>query len=46
MVIGGNRCKLGVSNPLYLMGGGIMSLPEKEDPFGLDNVSFYFNVLD
>ena len=40
MVIGGNRCKLGVSNPLYLMGGGIMSLPEKEDPSGLDNVSY------
>ena len=40
MVIGGNRCILDVSNPLDCMGGGIMSLPNQEDPSGLDNVSF------
>ena len=40
MVIGGNRCKLDVSNPLYLMGGGVMSIPEKEDPSGIENVSY------
>ena len=40
MVIGGNRCKLGVSYPSQLMGGGTMSTPEKEDPAGLENVSY------
>ena len=40
MVIGGNRCILSVSNPLDLMGGGIMSLPERDDPSGMENVSF------
>ena len=44
MVIGGNRCILSVSNPLDLMGRG-MSLPECEDPSGMDNVSFLFNYF-
>ena len=44
MVIGGNRCILSVSNPLDLMGRG-MSLPERDDPSGMDNVSFLFDYF-
>ena len=42
---GENRCKISVSCSLSLMGVGKMSMP-KEDPTGLDNVSYSYLVLD
>ena len=47
MVSGRSRCKIGLSCSYKLMGVGGMSTPEKEDPTGLDNVSyiFYFRLF-
>ena len=39
-MIGGNRCKLSVSYPSHFMGIDAMSTPKKEDPAGLENVSY------
>ena len=43
---GVSRCKVGFSSSLKLMGSGAMSTPTKDDPAGLDNVSYICVVLE
>ena len=43
---GVSRCKVGFSSSLKLMGSGTMSTPIKDDPAGLDNVSYIYVILE